>query len=277
MSNENLNRACEEYKQDKPNLTEREKAEREVEIWKIMIGIHGRGIQKKFKRRNWFKDQFGGTTSEYEDRLVVYNLGSVANLIWDKLDKHFTLANAIDAIRFARRNNIDIAKALEERANKLLVAPKFKAIKNSTDKVKSSKEFSKQIKLLAENFAQQQLKGTDPYFAKKITDSFIEWVDSGVKDLFAEAQKLRKDTRRENLSRIGRTRFNQACEVFGIVAKFGDTLNRKDIRSRFHKRAGPLHPDKTGGNEAKTREYHAVVEARDVLEDYMDQIEEGRI
>lgn len=267
--------ACQKYKQDKPNLTEREKAKREVDIWNIMVDIHGRGIQKKFKRRKWFKDQFGGTSSEYEDRFIIHNLGSTAELIWDNLNKNFTLASAVETIRIAKRNNTDIVKALEERANKL--APKFKAIKNSTEKVKSSKEFSRQIKLIAENFAEQQLKGTDPYFAKKIIDAFMEWVDSGVKDLFAEAQKLRKDTKQENLSRIGRTRFNQACEVFGIIAKFGDILDRKDIRSRAHKRAGPLHPDKTGGNEAKTREYHAVIEARQVLEDYMDQIEEGTI
>jgi hypothetical protein len=137
--------------------------------------------------------------------------------------------------------------------------------------------------------------GIDEYLAGQCKRRFLEWLNSGISDLFYDLKKLKREAHADKLDQIGRTRFTEACEVLGVTLAFHQILKarvafgkpigpaeakklRTLVRTRHHERSYDLHPDRFAGNreqsERERAEYDAVQEARAVLENYIQQMEQ---
>lgn len=130
----------------------------------------------------------------------------------------------------------------------------------------------------------------DEYLVKRIQDDFVAWVDAGVDAFVRDLRRIQKDAHRDQLTRIGRSRFSDACNVLTISMqlekeglRFGQKLSPKQakklrelVRTRHHARSRELHPDRQGGgvSEQLKAEYNAVQEARAVLEEYIIEMGE---
>jgi hypothetical protein len=121
----------------------------------------------------------------------------------------------------------------------------------------------------------------EEYLTDKLNRQFLDWVDTGIADLFRDLTRFQDDAWQEKLTRIGYTRFSQSCEVLSLVIKFGKALTDADadellklIRTRQHKRSRDLHSDLKGRamSDKERAEYDAVQQARSLLEDYVHQM-----
>lgn len=279
-------------------MTEREKAILEAQIWNTLYEIEGTGFTKKCGRReDWFKSALGGSGHEYAIRNVIFNSGSsVAELLWDRIDnKKMPMRTAqrllVNARKIVKKDGIDfkdaiisVLKSYDEsdgyfiRSSKgglhKVSAPYSK--KAEKKKADNSAEFKRQIRILTEEFIEFRLGDVDEYQKKKLTQTFTDWISTGVDELLVDIQKLRSEAKREKITKIGARRFSQACEILGIRAVFGKPIDVIAIKKATHTRVtrGKLHPDINGGDEAKTKEFHAVIEARETLDEYMEQLKE---
>lgn len=158
-------------------------------------------------------------------------------------------------------------------------------------------DFNKMMRSAALHALDQYLKSLpdqgrlDEYLVKRVREDFVAWVESGVESFFRDVRRLQTDARRDQLTRIGRTRFADACDVLALSTqlekdgvRFGQPLSAKQakklrelVRTRHHARSRELHPDRHGNgvSEQLKAEYNAVQEARAVLEEYVREMENG--
>lgn len=120
-----------------------------------------------------------------------------------------------------------------------------------------------------------------------------DWIEQGIDNFFHDLRKASRDAHDHKLNKIGRLRFQQACEVLAIsrVGKekepifFGHKLSPIRareffdlVRERHHIRSADLHPDRIQArsgrppNPAEIAEYQAIQQAREVLEEYIHQM-----
>ena len=286
-----MDQLIEQYKQTKTTLTEKQKSELEREIWFQYSLGKGRGFTKDIGQREWFRNKFGGTAKEYQDRASLINAGSWVEPLWQKLDSGLAISTAINLMRKARNfaaasgfsYENGLKKALEEYESLRLIchnssgkefrksAP-FSKSKSKTGPVDNSGEFFRQVKILTEELLNVKLMGVDSYLAEQTKTEFLDWIKEGYENLKKSIYKQRNDMKKENMAKIGRTRFAQACEVLGIQSAFGKPINLHKVKKAKFFRVKPLHPDKNSGSHAHQEEYQAVIEAYNLLEEYARQI-----
>lgn len=293
----------EEYKHKKDGLSEQQKAELENEIWFVYGTICGK---RREERRIWFTSQFGGTQAEYDDRANLVNSGKEVEQLWRRLDKGMLRRTAVMLLREGKQRfhsenfnknktgEITLTEAikgvLEEydkiEADKIEAAknavPKKKAKKAKPDSGKStsedpankSKKFFQSVRTLTDEFLKERLKEVDPYFAKEISEEYVDWIREGYDDLRKKVSKHRADAKKERVGKIGRTRFQNACEILAIRGTFGKPVDLMAAKRCKMQRVKQLHPDKNEGNRETEREFQSVVEAYDLIQEYMEQLGE---
>lgn len=307
MENEKarLDRLMEEYKDKKAGLTAKEKAQFESDIWHVHSEIHGTGVSKIMERRDWFPHKFGGKPSEYADRCNLLGGGIAVDVLWGKLQNGMSIRSALHVFRRAKNRrgmgegelDVLIEEELKSYEGKKYIKPEVpfaKRAKAATPLV-SPQDYFQRIKALSEEFADMKLIDVDPYLADQAKQELLDWIKEGYESLLYTAGKLRKEGKNERLGKIGKTRFVQACEVLGITTglsklkkikgelvtvshpiKFGELIDLQMAKRNKFKRARELHPDSNAGSHASQEEYQAVIEAYEVLEDYMRQVEKNK-
>lgn len=288
MENEKvrLARLTEEYKDKRSGLTDREKAQLESDIWYVHSEIHGKGVSKIMERRDWFPHQFGGKPSEYADRSNLLGGGLAVDVLWSKLQNGMSIRTALYIFRRARNRrrmgegdlDVLITEELgrhEDKKGAKPLAPFVRKAKAATPLV-NAQDYFQRVRVLSEEFADMKLVAIDPYLAEQAKQEFLDWMKEGYESLLTKAIKLRREGKNERLSKIGQTRFVQACEVLGVTAKFGQPIDIQRAKKNKFKRARELHPDSNSGSHASQEEYQAVIEAYEVLEDYTRQLEKNK-
>lgn len=287
-----LREYCNQYKKTKENkASHKELAEQEALIWSTALVIH---CGKPKRKGNWFAERFGGTCQEYEHRAALYNLKS--QKLWDRIESGMAYASVMNISREARKlrdeQKLDIHQAIDMLLKKYdeadavtLTSPNGRTFRRPLQKNKKQKvteqttekqfsqEFARQIRKLTDEFASNTLEGVDEYHAMKTKQEFVDWVNAGIKDFLHKINNLKKDAKKQKLAKIGALKFSQACEILGINGKYGKPIDLLQVKKRTHERARRLHPDANNGNDAMIQEYQAVMEAREILESYMEHLQ----
>ena len=301
-----------EYRARRDKLTQREKAQTEANIWRLMKSIIGPGVTKEYEKRDWLKAEFGGTTAEYDDRAQIWRYGAWADPLWKHIDeKGLPLHTAILISRrvknLAANSGASLVTVLAQELENYessgyrvqtkdgrvfrakrpyqkpppsldLRAPTKFTPPRPTYKtpvpVKNSKDFMAQARDLVDELAAATLPSIDEYIVSELKTDLLEWIKQGWDEFRRKSNFHRADAKREKLAKIGATRFRQACEVLGLKATFGKTFEREKLRKCYVKRVTPLHPDKNNGSHERQHEYEAVVDAYRLLCDYLDQMKE---
>lgn len=301
MNPKRLETLIEEYKRTKSNLNERQKAELENEIWFVYGTIQG--TKKREERRAWFVSKFEGTQAEYDHRQSLINAGKEIDPIWRRLNKGMARHTAIRLFREARQRfhsvsfsenppkDLSLLSSIDEvlkeydkieferrtKDGKIHRASKpysGKPAKNDKDPINNAQKFFQHVRVLTDEFLKERLKTVDPYFAKELSEEYVDWIREGYNDLRKKVLKHRADAKKERVSKIGRIRFQNACEILAIRGIFGKPIDLMGAKKSKMQRVKQLHPDKNDGSRETEREFQSVVEAYDLLEAYSEQLGE---
>jgi len=297
-----LERMCEEYRTLCDALSHKDRAQREHDIWQLQMATRGPGpgVRECVDRRREYELRrlLGGTVGDYDVRRQLYTFGKAADPMWDRLQTDLTLGCvrtlSYQAKALAKKQNLTLSEAVLRALADYDEKPTSTTRKRNDGKVVKNQggshtraavkpdpvdvkaadaavQFRREVRALSERFVAQRLADADEYLRDKATTDFAQWIEQGVTDLFATIRKHAMNTRREKLVKIGRVRFQQACEILGVKGEFGKKIDLMLVKRRHHERSKQLHPDSAQG-DAHRSEFQAVQEARDILEDYMRQI-----
>jgi len=223
--------------------------------------------------------------------------GSCINELWLRLDKDISIYTAISIYRAAKKrlkskgaepSEKDISEALKEYDSRPFERDlgNGKISRSSSqyskrdvpvkENIEDSKRFFQQIRNLTESFIIKKLVEVDPSIRKEITDEFEISIRDTFDQLTKRINKNRRDVNKEKkdeIDRIGKTRFTNACEALSMSGVFGKPIDLKVAKKHKLYRLRDLHPDLHGGNmsEVQKNEYTAVIEAYDLLERYNEQ------
>jgi hypothetical protein len=140
--------------------------------------------------------------------------------------------------------------------------------------VSDSKKFHAQLRLLTTKFIDARLEGLDPSIKKDLSRDFEYELRVCYEDLLAKIQRHRKDLKQDD-SDVSFSEVRQACECLDIpVPKRGEEVDMLDARTRYRKLAARFHPDRNGGDHKLVRQYQAVNEAWQIIQRYMEGLEE---
>lgn len=280
------------YKETVQSLTHREKAEQEVEIWNLLSDIHGAGITKRLgERRDWMVREFGGKPSDYEKRAALYRAGPWAHELFKLVDSGEMTINVAAKLCAIARGYIRtgappqnaITRVLKEHRGGKSFSRVNAGLRNVEKTVSPSaksqnltKEFIGAMKSQAEQYVTTMVNGVgvEEVFVERMVRDFVGYVQESCNELKDNINKAKADARKERSIKIGKDRFNYACEVLGLTAKFGKAIDLKEANKLKKLRARELSPDFTGGafkSEQQKNEYHAVLEAYEILETYVGQ------
>lgn len=288
---ENFNELAKEYRQKKALLSQKELAEYEHQLWSLYVLNIPKGSRPQ--RRDWLKEEFGGTNYDYEIRATLLAAGVNADVLWGRIRQGMPLRTALRLFREAKKLSVSSNVTLFDALNKQLqdydslsavsVTLDGRVIKRKEIGAKPSSkpvEFPSNIKLLKQNVRAlidkylESFADLDSFRLKEIRKEAIEWIEDGLDTFNRKLYKLKSDDKEEQLIKIGKTRFTQAVEILGLSPSqyiFGKPIPLKNAKRSFFKRIGPLHPDKNEGSREKEQEYQAVIDAYRLLEQYAEQ------
>jgi hypothetical protein len=264
------------YEKVREKGSSRELAELEAEI---VAQIHKQG-EKIGDRRVFFKKRFGGRGSDYDARSMIYRAGPWALPMFDRLDrgvKTNTVLLQLRAIKEeAEAKNIDPEKVLERVVSEgSIPAPRARPFVPANTGQGASKQFRLGVEALAERFMDTMFRNVSVEIKNQLLSDFKTTLDQLLDEFRARAVRTKREARIDGLKRIGIERFKWACEVFGVQAKFGQSINIKKISRLRIRRLRDLHPDRNAGERAR-HEFDAVNTAFEILQTYSSQVIQTR-
>jgi hypothetical protein len=274
-----LDSLVQKYKKTAKTLGSKERALLEIDVYSFAPG----GVNK----RDWTAKTLGvGTASvEHHRRLLKY--GGWSDILWNRIDQGLSLTRAVQIAQKALEltspgTGPDVAlhkalKAFGEPASEVVADRHHTPEQRQT----KSKEFGREIDTLAREYAAAMSYGSEPHVVTRLTDEFIGMVRSAFEDFrngLNRARKLAEENTKPK--KIGKRSFDYACEVLGIRARFGKSLDMTEVKRKKNRRALDLHEDRHQHLPEETRqpmkeELERVLEAYGILETYSEQ-QEGR-
>jgi hypothetical protein len=236
-------------------------------------------------RRNWFHRRFspkyGGNISDYMLRNAIYNAGSWAHPLFDRVDHGFIKLSAAalvvrEAKKMAKGSGIDQSTALARIIETPTKCKQPAPISTESDITfdgsagTNSKAFLHKAHALAAAYVEVAFASTyiDKYYKDRLIADFKDSLDLAVAELRKGIYKTKLDTKDDGIQEIGETNFVWACEVLGFTYSFGDPVDMKAVKTRKNKRSLELHPDRNQDSPGVRAEFERVQEAYIILESY---------
>jgi hypothetical protein len=240
----------------------------------------------------WFKDNLGVSSGLLEYRVSLTDaIGATgwADPVFERIDNGMSYTEATGLVRRASKRakyegNLTLAQSLklemDELKAKRLTISGTSTKKSTSPKVVAAEKGSAAKKLLAniESLVQEYLDETsesvDPYLIAKCKADFIDTIKIAYADLRSALIYARSDSKDTVLEKVGKKRFEQACQVLGMTkAKFGKPISLTEIKRRKNRRAIELHPDRNQNlpesqQKKLEHEFSVVIDAYKVLEMY---------
>lgn len=258
-------------------VTEYQKACIEQEIRKVIR--NDPNIRIKNKEINFsLKNLIGEPEFSIENRQNIFN--SKSELLWRKIDnENLSLTAAVKILRKAKLNkDLDISESIARgvhsygktgRLIKLKGKPhRLKIGVNSTkNQEKIELEIPKDWEILKKSvieFMKSETQEIDDISNYEVVSNFIIDLELLIRDC---KNKIHKSKNKSVVLR--KSEVVEACSILGISNfKFGNNLNREEVKSKFKKLARDSHPDIHGPKlEWKFKE---IVSAYRIVEDYME-------
>lgn len=285
-----------DYKAREASLSEREKAEMEASIWTL---VPTKGIS----RREFFKDLFGGKTTEYDNRQGLQRVGSLADPLWKRIDsKDMPVFTAVDLLARAKKEAKKIGRPLQAViAFRVAEYDQFPYVKHlasgfrlripgskerwkpETEEIKppieDDRAFWKMVRERILPFIQNKLKGADPIVAEQLFKNFEVELKGAMYRLQTKISKATHANRNEvkhGSLFIDRNAVREACFLLAIdPPAFGKHVDLDKAVRKKRQLAQLYHPDKHGGDESLRPKYEQVMKAYDTLEEYNQQLPIG--
>lgn len=300
---EKLQDMLEQYKRLilKPNAYSVQKAELEHDIWettRLLDGPNG-----KYKNlREMFSTIGSERTTSYEIRAYIFK-NRWAHPLFDAIDKGLKHSVARDmyirARELANKPNVSLEKALkvildgyngtrdsirDARVGKVETETETHHTNANEPEpvITVSKRFKASVMHLAKGFTEASVNGCeiDPFFIQRAVAEFDASLDRIIQDFQLDISRYRHEAKKLTLDKIGDTRFERACEVLGLKARFGEKLDTSKLNRAFRNRAAPLRRivDVAQGEgidnektQAASRELSAVNQAYELLRLYIQR------
>lgn len=286
-----------EYRAELEKLTQRERAERELQIYLALGGVG--------QRREVLKKTLGGNVGEYELRQTLLGADEWADPLWELWDKgtpvhtvHRLLIQTRQRAKLkSERCSVALQRVLDEyRQGWLRHTAEGKAYyagraptpepppapaasppepRGGEDENRLSKAFAEQLRIMTSQFVRTACAGLEDYDASKITDDFTGYVREALDDLRRKLTAARKRIRAKQdqpLAHVTRASFDHACEILVVHGKHGKPIDLREAKRRMLRRAADAHPDRWGGSTHAVEEYQAIIGAYSVLEQYMEEL-----
>lgn len=257
---EQLDALLKVYAQRRPDTPTEMLARMEHDIWNLVRLVEGPG--RNFQHlRDWFYDKFGGSTSSYEIRSFIHR-NSWARPLFAEIDKGLKHSTARDMYSKARdlaeepgvtvvaslRVVIDAYNGTSESIRKARMPEQPSATRahepeNATvAPITASKAFKSKVMHEAREFARSAVSGLDvePVHVQHMLDGFEANLERIIRDLQLDISRRKSGAKQMGLDRIGESRFEHACEVLGLNARFGEKLDSGRVGKAFRNRAAPL-------------------------------------
>lgn len=291
------------YDQEKKNLQEMyerssvsqlEIAKQESVVWDLFKSLLTADRKTAPRREIYFKDTFG---DGYRPgvRLNLLSLREWSTFYWDKIDRGLALMAGYRLAKEAKKLGMDEGLTYKDACERVwkrytdegkpstnsrisgsfykkkpkVAADEFADSKNFDPDVKNSKRFRSYLRTLTKNFVYARLEGVDESIRSEVTRDFEYDIRVAYEDLLRRIYKLRKEFQFDVADMISNDDVRQACECLDVpVPSPGDPVDVLVARPRFKKLAGQFHPDRHKGDDRFVRQYNAVVEAWDIIQEY---------
>jgi hypothetical protein len=274
-----------------PNLTNRERATIEYEIWE-------RWTERTDQRRVILRDLLGVNTSDSESRSSLKSCGSAANPLWDRVEsKQMPLSTAADIVKAARaearRSPLTVGEIIEQKAREYDARPFTKKSRSgqvfrwgppqkpgfkSTSKplTEDDRAFWKWIRENIGNYAKAKLQNVDPIVAEEAIKRFEVEMRAMIDDLQGRVSRASHEGSKRTQQGsflIARESLSEACFTLSIdPPRWGAHVDIEKAQRQKKKLVQLYHPDKHGGDESLRPQYDKVLEAFQVIEDYNDML-----
>lgn len=288
---------------DKP-AAQKELAVLEQRIWKMQKTIwKSMGVQVSRKEK-YFSREFSVKGGPVSDRANLLSTGAFGEFFWDLAAKErlpirvgYKLARKARDLDF--ENSLGVVKACEavwrEYTKGTYQArtatggitrrkkprpppeelPEFSDPEKWDPNISESKRFRGALRTLTEGFVHARLEGIDESIQHDIIRDFEFEVRVAYEDLLKKVNKYRSELKMDALTEVSSSEIRQACECLGVSPpKRGAELDMLQARTKYRKLAAQFHPDRAGKDPKIVRQYHAINEAWEIVQNYMQQFEE---
>ncbi len=277
----------ERYRQ--PDITERDRALIERDIWEYMHGAVVR-VHGVHARTPWLAGLLGQKAAAVSVRSRLLGHGSAADSLWERiLLGTMTLRRAAEMAAEMRNTGASLASLLAAydslpctrvlpngqvvRATSSTRLPRSPAQQTAASAPslvgKNTKVFWKSIRAqLAAHFA-PRLEGLDPMATERVWTDFERELQVLVEGFTRKVKNL-------NMQRSGpgvtRRQVLDACEILGVdPPEPGAAIDLVEARKRQRAQAKVYHPDSNKGDHAMRAQFEAVNEAYQLLERYAEK------
>jgi hypothetical protein len=217
--------------------------------------------------RQWLKQEFGGKESHYEVRASLLAAGDWVDPIWRYIESGaLAYATARDIFRHARLGHNDETRTRRlRRSLKSRIAAAH--VEDSNGFSGAMRRYLHGVRTQTKAMLGSAIAGLPPDDAKRIEEDFLETLQLVCNDLRDSIRKVRKPNLKP-AERVGRVRFDRACEVLSVTFRYGHPIDMAQVKQRKWQRAKELHPDRNRGSREHEQELQAVLDAFDILEQY---------
>ena len=280
---------CRDYERRLPQLSQKQRAEIEDEIWEHAPDRITRtkdGKREFSLRVKWFAQRFDETTHGYDKRHRIF--GSIGeDLLWERIDQGMTLSTAIKMLTEARKlagqqangKPPDVEAALRQvfvdydklSFKRVLADGRVIRQHRPATKLKDNSFKARWARIRAElaDYADERLASVDEDLREPLKREFeneIKIVMEEFRGKVGTAAARRADLNKRSMASV-RRRLNESFEILRLTPpKKGQPINIKKVKKQKHKMSRLYHPDHVG-DDSMREHYEEVVEAATFIED----------
>ena len=273
----------------KLDMTEKERAELEAQIWNLVprderIG----GID------DHLSSKLGVTGYAMRERHFLFRASKTAEALWKRIDGGMTLHAAVTVMRKSRRaaqsEGISVVEALEKELEKYdttgyeIKSPDGKVIRktkpsrlpdpdetSTIPNTKEGRDFWNSIRRMFADYLNGRLAECDPMEA----DNIRRTVESDLNTVLIDMQKMISKASRQAMPirSVSRQSIVQACHTLGMNPPAPGKMVDIGVAKRQRKLyARQYHPDVHGGSEVTRPLFEATITAYKVIEQYNENL-----
>jgi hypothetical protein len=275
-------------------MTERERAELEAQIWSL-IPASVRTAARKHGMVAYMNEKFGTDLKDVRCRQRLLRFGPAADPLWDRLTgdmpTYTVISIAAEANQMSRDRGISLNDAVilciakydkmghgakyggkvvrRRHPGKMEDAPLLGDV--PTD-LPSGRGFWTQIRKLIFAYVKERLPATD----ETQRDILVRNFEADIKRACTDFQQALYSAPKTGLasSLVSRKRLIQACRNLGVdPPRPGQKADPDLVRKKYRVAMRTYHPDVHGGSEVTRPQYEAVEEAYKIVKKYNEDLD----
>ena len=277
-----LNEKIEKYRSSS-DMTEREKAEIEREVWAAYLARDDRPRATAVTRRHYLKEILGVDAFSLDIRQALLCTGDDAKVLWDLLDEKKVPISVARYLLSEAKKIVGSGMSLPEAIDRaILIRDSRKSGRKVTRekptraaKTAESKLWSG-IRKQVLDYLDHRTPNLDPIIKRKFYNETSVALQVVMDEFRLKLRRLVEahDTTKKSSAMLSTMdEIDRACQMFGVeTPKYGLPVDLERANKTKKAQARSLHPDLHGGDPKYVDQYHEVMSAYEVLEKYNAQL-----